>query len=148
MSALFSPFSLKDVTLRSRIAVPPMCQYMATDGVVNDWHRVHYPAIARGGAGLVIVEATAVSPEGRITPACTGLWNNAQAQALAPIAAVDQGSGRGARNPDRPRRPQGQRQPAVGRRRSHRGRRCARLADDLAPRRWPSAPTCPGCRAR
>ena len=93
MSALFQPFKLKDVTLRNRVAVPPMCQYMATDGVVNDWHRVHYPAIARGGAGLVIVEATAVSPEGRITPNCTGLWNNAQAQALAPIAASIKAAG-------------------------------------------------------
>ena len=93
MSALFQPFKLKDVTLRNRIAVPPMCQYMATDGVVNDWHRVHYPAIARGGAGLVIVEATAVSPEGRISPNCTGLWNNAQAEALAPIAASIKAAG-------------------------------------------------------
>jgi len=93
MSALFQPFKLKDVTLRNRIAVPPMCQYMATDGLVNDWHRVHYPAIARGGAGLVIVEATAVSPEGRITPACTGLWNDAQAAGLAPIAASIKAAG-------------------------------------------------------
>ena len=93
MSALFQPFKLKDVTLRNRIAVPPMCQYMATDGVVNDWHRVHYPAIARGGAGLVIVEATAVSPKGRISPNCTGLWNNAQAEALAPIAASIKAAG-------------------------------------------------------
>ena len=93
MSALFQPFKLKDVTLRNRIAVPPMCQYMATDGVVTDWHRVHYPAIARGGAGLVIVEATAVSPEGRISPNCTGLWNNAQAAALAPIAASIKAAG-------------------------------------------------------
>ena len=93
MTALFEPFKLKDITLRNRIAVPPMCQYMATDGVVNDWHRVHYPAIARGGAGLVIVEATAVSPEGRITPACTGLWNDAQAAAMAPIAASIKAAG-------------------------------------------------------
>jgi len=87
MSALFTPFSLKDVTLRNRIAVPPMCQYSATDGLTNDWHQVHYPAIARGGAGLVIVEATAVAPEGRITPGCLGLWNDAQATGLATIAA-------------------------------------------------------------
>lgn len=87
MSALFQTFPLKSVQLRNRIAVPPMCQYMASDGVANDWHRIHYPAIARGGAGLVVVEATAVSPEGRITPACLGLWNDAQAAALAPIAA-------------------------------------------------------------
>ena len=93
MSALFQPFSLKDATLRNRIAIPPMCQYMAVDGIANDWHRVHYPALARGGGGLVIVEATAVSPEGRITPACLGLWNDAQAEALAPIAAAIKAAG-------------------------------------------------------
>lgn len=86
-SALFTPFKLKDVTLRNRVAVPPMCQYSAEDGLTTAWHQVHYPSIARGGAGLVIVEATAVSPEGRITPACTGLWNDAQAEGLARIAA-------------------------------------------------------------
>ena len=87
MPSLFDPFVLKDITLRNRIAVPPMCQYRADDGLVNDWHRVHLAALARGGAGLVIVEATAVSPDGRITPHCLGLWNDAQAQALAPIVA-------------------------------------------------------------
>ncbi|GLR08236.1 NADH:flavin oxidoreductase [Mixta theicola] len=86
MSGLFSPFSLKDVTLRNRIAVPPMCQYTATDGLINDWHRVHYSGLARGGAGLVIVEATAVAPEGRITPGCLGIWNDEQAEKLAQIA--------------------------------------------------------------
>ena len=85
MSALFAPYTLKDVTLRNRIAVPPMCQYMAVDGKVNDWHLSHYAGMARGGAGLVIVEATAVAPEGRITPACTGIWNDDLAQAFIPI---------------------------------------------------------------
>ena len=73
MPGLFDPYTLKGVTLRNRIAVSPMCQYMAIDGVLNDWHRVHYASLARGGAGLVVVEATAVAPEGRITgamPAC------------------------------------------------------------------------------
>lgn len=88
MSALFSPFTLKSLTLRNRLGVPPMCQYMAEDGLVNDWHQSHYTSLARGGAGLVVVEATAVAPEGRITPNCTGLWNDAQAQAMAPIAAA------------------------------------------------------------
>ena len=87
MSALFTPFTLKDVTLRNRVAVPPMCQYQAVDGFTNQWHQVHYPAIARGGAGLVIVEATGVSPEGRITPDCLGLWNDRQAEGMARIAA-------------------------------------------------------------
>jgi len=90
---LFTPFTLKDVTLRNRIAVPPMCQYSADDGFTNDWHWVHYPALARGGAGLVIVEATGVSPEGRITPGCTGLWNDDQAEGMARIAASIKAAG-------------------------------------------------------
>ncbi|MDD3352028.1 NADH:flavin oxidoreductase/NADH oxidase [Zoogloea sp.] len=93
MSALFSPFSLKDVTLRNRIAIPPMCQYSATDGLSNDWHEAHYTGLARGGAGLVIVEATAVAPEGRITPACLGLWNDTQAAGLARIATAIKAAG-------------------------------------------------------
>ncbi|MEH0873717.1 NADH:flavin oxidoreductase/NADH oxidase [Pectobacterium cacticida] len=86
MSALFQPFKLKDITLRNRIAVPPMCTYSADNGLINEWHQVHYASLARGGAGLVIVEATAVSPEGRITPRCAGIWNDEQAQAFAKVA--------------------------------------------------------------
>ncbi|MFP1725868.1 NADH:flavin oxidoreductase/NADH oxidase [Lonsdalea quercina] len=93
MSVLFTPFKLKDVTLRNRIAVPPMCQYSATEGFTNDWHQVHYAGMARGGAGLVIVEATAVSSEGRITPHCLGLWNEAQTEGLARIAASIKAAG-------------------------------------------------------
>jgi 2,4-dienoyl-CoA reductase-like NADH-dependent reductase (Old Yellow Enzyme family) len=93
MPALFSPFTLKGVTLRNRIAVPPMCQYSAVDGLTTDWHLPHYVGMARGGAGLVIVEATAVSPEGRITPGCTGLWNDAQAEGMATIAAAIKSAG-------------------------------------------------------
>ncbi|KXV67736.1 NADH:flavin oxidoreductase [Acetobacter malorum] len=85
MPTLFDPYTLKDVTLRNRITVAPMCQYMAQDGVPNDWHQVHYAGLARGGSGLVVVEATGVSPEGRITPGCLGLWNDEQAAAFAPI---------------------------------------------------------------
>jgi 2,4-dienoyl-CoA reductase-like NADH-dependent reductase (Old Yellow Enzyme family) len=87
LPSLFSTYTLKGVTLRNRIVVSPMCQYMARDGEANEWHRVHYSTLARGGAGLVIVEATAVSPEGRITWGDMGLWNDAQAEALAPIVA-------------------------------------------------------------
>lgn len=93
MPALFTPFTLKDVTLRNRIAVPPMCQYMAQDGLTNDWHLAHYTSIARGGPGLVVVEATAVSPEGRITPFCTGLWNDEQVEGMARIAAAIKAAG-------------------------------------------------------
>lgn len=85
MSKLFSEFHLKDVSLRNRIVVSPMCQYSADQGVPNDWHLVHLGARAIGGAALVIAEATAVSPEGRITPGCTGLWNDPQGEAWAPI---------------------------------------------------------------
>lgn len=87
MPGLFDSYQLKDVKLRNRIVVPPMCQYMAEDGVVNEWHRVHYASLARGGAGVVIVEATSVAPEGRISWADAGLWNDAQAAAFAPIVA-------------------------------------------------------------
>ena len=93
MPSLFAPFTLKSVTLRNRIAVSPMCQYMATDGVINEWHRAHYTSLARGGAGLVVVEATAVAPEGRITWGDLGLWNDAQAEALRPIVAAIEEAG-------------------------------------------------------
>ena len=85
MSKLFESYSLKGVTLRNRIAVSPMCQYSAEDGLITDWHRAHLASLARGGSGLVVVEATAVSPEGRITPGCTGLWNDRQAEAFAEV---------------------------------------------------------------
>lgn len=88
MSKLFTPYKLKDVTLRNRIAIPPMCQYSALDGVPNDWHQVHYASLARGGAGLVVVEATGVSADGRITPGCLGIWNEAQAAEHAKIVAA------------------------------------------------------------
>lgn len=87
MPHLFDPFTVKSVTLRNRIGISPMCQYSARDGLANDWHRVHLGARALGGAGLVIAEATGVLPEGRITPADTGIWNDAQAEAFAPITA-------------------------------------------------------------
>ena len=93
MSALFQPFNLKDITLRNRIAVPPMCQYMAVDGKANDWHLSHYAGMAHGGAGLVIVEATAVAPEGRITPGCTGIWNDDLAQAFVPVVKAIKAAG-------------------------------------------------------
>jgi 2,4-dienoyl-CoA reductase-like NADH-dependent reductase (Old Yellow Enzyme family) len=87
MPVLFSPFEQRSVTLRNRIAVSPMCQYSCVDGVANDWHLVHLGSRAAGGAGAVIAEATAVTPEGRISPADCGLWNDAQAEAFRPVAA-------------------------------------------------------------
>jgi 2,4-dienoyl-CoA reductase-like NADH-dependent reductase (Old Yellow Enzyme family) len=86
MSALFQPLTLREVTLRNRIAVSPMCQYSADDGLPNDWHFVHLGSRAVGGAGLVIAEASAVTADGRISPADTGLWSDEQAEAWARIA--------------------------------------------------------------
>jgi len=83
---LFTPLKLRDVELRNRIFLSPMCQYSAVDGVSTDWHLVHLGSRAVGGVGLVIAEKTAVVPEGRITPGCTGIWNDAQVRAFAPIA--------------------------------------------------------------
>lgn len=93
MPGLFDRYKLKGVTLRNRVVVSPMCQYMANDGEANEWHRVHYGSLARGGSGLVIVEATAVSPEGRITWADMGLWNEKQAQALQPVVDLIRAGG-------------------------------------------------------
>ena len=83
---LFQPLTVRSVTLRNRIGVSPMCQYSAEDGVANDWHFVHLGSRAIGGAGLVMVEATAVAPEGRITPGCLGLWSEKHIEPLARIA--------------------------------------------------------------
>ncbi|MEG9530263.1 NADH:flavin oxidoreductase/NADH oxidase [Mannheimia indoligenes] len=75
---LFTPFTIKNLELKNRIVMPPMCQYSATDGVPNDWHFVHYTSRAIGGVGLIIVEMTNIAPNGRITPNCLGLWNDEQ----------------------------------------------------------------------
>ena len=82
---MFTPFSLRSVTLRNRVVVSPMAQYSAVDGVAGDYHLVHLGARAMGGAGLVMVEMTSPSPDGRITPGCPGLWNDAQQAAFARI---------------------------------------------------------------
>ena len=93
MSSLFSVFSLRGVEFRNRVFVSPMCQYSSSDGLPNDWHMVHLGSRAVGGAGLVCVEATGVSPEGRISPGDTGLWSDAHARAFAPIAAFIKSQG-------------------------------------------------------
>jgi 2,4-dienoyl-CoA reductase-like NADH-dependent reductase (Old Yellow Enzyme family) len=85
MSILFSTFDIKSITFRNRIFVSPMCQYSSCDGLPTDWHMVHLGSRAVGGAGLVMVEATAVSPEGRISPDDSGIWSDAHAGAFAPV---------------------------------------------------------------
>ena len=85
MSILFSPLTLRSITFRNRIFVSPMCQYSSRDGLPTDWHLVHLGSRAVGGAGLVMVEATAVSPEGRISPDDSGIWSDAHAEAFVPV---------------------------------------------------------------
>jgi 2,4-dienoyl-CoA reductase-like NADH-dependent reductase (Old Yellow Enzyme family) len=92
--SLFSPLTIRDITFRNRIAVSPMCQYSSEDGFADDWHLVHLGSRAVGGAGLVIAEATTVSPEGRISPQDLGLWKDAHIPALARVTRFihEQGS--------------------------------------------------------
>jgi len=85
MAKLFTPLKLRELELKNRIFVSPMCQYSAEGGIPNQWHLVNYGSRAVGGAALVIVEATAICPEGRITPWCTGLWSDAHTEAFRPI---------------------------------------------------------------
>ncbi len=99
MSALFQPLSLRDVTIPNRVWMPPMCQYSAAPdgpdaGAPDDWHFAHYAARAAGGTGLIVVEATAVSPEGRISPYDLGIWNDTQVEAFRRITRflVSQGT--------------------------------------------------------
>ena len=88
MSLLFAPLSIRSVTARNRLWVSPMCMYSAVDGVVQEWHHSHLTQFASGGAGLIVAEATAVVPEGRISPRDAGLWNDRQRDAWAPIVAA------------------------------------------------------------
>jgi 2,4-dienoyl-CoA reductase-like NADH-dependent reductase (Old Yellow Enzyme family) len=85
MALLFEPVTQRGVTFRNRTVVAPMCQYSARDGLANDWHLVHLGRFALGGFGMVMVEATGVTPEGRISWADVGLWNDAQVEALRPV---------------------------------------------------------------
>ncbi len=90
MSRLFKPFNLREMTFKNRIFVSPMCQYSCQDGIVDQWHLVHLGSRAVGGAALVMVEATAVSPEGRISPWDSGLWSEKHSEAFKPITAFIQ----------------------------------------------------------
>lgn len=93
MTHLFEALKLRDTVLRHRIAMPAMCQYSARDGLPSDWHLVHYGTRAVGGFALINLEATAVAPEGRITPYDLGLWHDGQIAPLARIAQLIRGQG-------------------------------------------------------
>jgi NADPH2 dehydrogenase len=82
---LFSPIRLGGLSLPNRIVIPPMCMYSAHDGNIGDWHVMHLGNLSHSGAGLLVVEATAVAPEGRITPHCAGLWSDANEAAFARV---------------------------------------------------------------
>src|SRR5579859_7881176 len=88
MSVLFSPISLRRLTLPNRIVVSPMCQYVADEGRATAWHLIHLGSMALSGAGLLCIEATAVEAEGRITAGDLGLWNNETEAALQPVVAA------------------------------------------------------------
>ena len=84
---LFSPFQIKNMTLRNRVVMPPMCMYSAENGMPNAFHFTHYTSRAVGGVGLIIIEATGVMPNGRISDHCLGLWNDEQMHALTPLVS-------------------------------------------------------------
>jgi NADPH2 dehydrogenase len=88
MSALFSSLRLRDLTLKNRIVISPMCQYSAENGAATDWHMIHLGHLALSGAGMLITEATAVEPDGRITPADLGLYSDETEAALKPVLAA------------------------------------------------------------
>src|SRR3954469_3705872 len=90
---LFTPIAFRGVTLKNRIVVSPMCQYSSEDGFASDWHLVHIGARATGGAGLILMEATAVAPKGRITPSCLGLWKDEHIAPLSRVAAFAKAQG-------------------------------------------------------
>jgi 2,4-dienoyl-CoA reductase-like NADH-dependent reductase (Old Yellow Enzyme family) len=85
MSQLFTPIQLRSLKIKNRVFVSPMCQYSADQGLAQDWHLVHLGGFANGGSGLVMAEATAVSPEGRISPDDLGIWSDRHAEALKPV---------------------------------------------------------------
>jgi 2,4-dienoyl-CoA reductase-like NADH-dependent reductase (Old Yellow Enzyme family) len=85
MVSLFDPITIRGITFSNRIWVSPMCQYSAIDGVATQWHDVHIGSFATGGTGMIMMEATGVLPEGRISTTCLGLWNDAQTERLKPI---------------------------------------------------------------
>ena len=93
MPQLFTPLALGPLTLPNRIVIAPMCQYSAVDGNATDWHLVHLGQLALSGAGLLIVEATAVSAAGRITPGCLGLYSDANEAALARVLQAVRNTG-------------------------------------------------------
>ena len=133
---LLTPATFRGVTLRNRIAMSPMCQYSAVEGMANDWHLVHLGSRAVGGASLVMVEATAVTREGRISTGDMGIWTDGHIEPLARIAQFCGVARRGAEHPAGARGAKGELRSAVAGGRPARTRR-RRLAAHL----WPESNT-------
>lgn len=93
MNTLFTPLNLRSLQIKNRIAVPPMCQYSAKNGYPSEWHFVHYGSRAVGGSGLLILEATGISPQARISPADLGMWEDGHIEAYKPITAFIKSQG-------------------------------------------------------
>ena len=115
---LFTPLTIRDVTIRNRIVISPMCQYSANDGVAGDWHMVHLGRYATGGAGLVFTEAAAVERIGRITHGDLGIWSDTHRDALARIVGFLKTEGATSAIPAGSCRPQGKHATPLGRQRS------------------------------
>ncbi len=115
MPHLFDPLPIRSLTFSNRVFVSPMCEYSSTDGFANDWHFVHLGSRAVGGAGLVFTEATAVTPEGRISPEDLGIWKDDHVEMLARIVALRARAGQRRRHAARACRPQGEHLSAVER---------------------------------
>ena len=114
-SSLFSPIKLRSLELANRLVIAPMCQYSADDGSMTDWHMYHVVSLANSGAGLVIVEATGVEPEGRITHGCTALSTDANEASMKRVLDSARRNGpRQDRHPARSRRPQSVRHQTLG----------------------------------
>ena len=121
MPNLFDPLSIRDLTLPNRTVVSPMCEYSSTNGFANDWHLVHLGSRAVGGAGLVMTEATAVTPEGRISPEDLGIWNDDHVDFLSRITRFIHSQGQHCRDAIGACREEGEYLPTLGWE-----RRCAR----------------------
>ena len=113
---LLSPLEIRGEVFRNRIVMSPMCQYCATEGLADDWHLVHLGSRAVGGVALVMVEATAVTRDGRISPGDLGIWDDQHIEPLARIARFVRRPGGGRRDPARPRRAEGELRRALERR--------------------------------
>ena len=134
MPDLFSPYTLKGVTLRNRIAMSPMTMYRSVDGLMNDYHVMLLGSRAAGGFGLVFPEQLAITPDGRTSTACGGIYHDAQIEGLSRVTSIIKGHGRGSRDPARAHRAQGQRSEAVAGRHAAAAGSSGRLAGGRAVR--------------